>query len=213
MDDEQQQQQQVLFDDDEEAFIDIRNAVEVPVDDENVPMDDDDDDDEKDTNHTNNANTNNDNENDNQQDDDDETDLIPEASIHLLTSHKPNSVYAAAGHYDAKTNTLSLVTGGGDDRAFLHHYPYGNANANRTTIPLSHAHTDSVSCTAINVQYVTEDRKKTPKYVAVGSYDGTIALYDPESGSALGTLDGPTDVEFVSFHPKGGSVSYLLELC
>merc|ERR1719491_72467 len=58
----------------------------------------------------------------------------------------------------------------------------------------------------MNTKYVSKDGTKTPNYLAVGSYDGTIALYDPITGVKIQVLDGPTDVEFLSFHPKGGSV-------
>jgi ribosome assembly protein SQT1 len=47
---------------------------------------------------------------------------------------------------------------------------------------------------------------KTPKYAAVGAYDGAIVVYDPVSGAKIQELEGPSDVEFLCFHPKGGSV-------
>jgi len=98
---------------------------------------------------------------------------------------------------------LSIITGGGDDKAFLHKLAENNSVQ---TIQLSHAHTDSVSSVATNEKFVSSDFSKTPKYLAVGAYDGSIVLYNPDNGEKLKVLDGPTDVEFVSFHPKGGSV-------
>jgi len=131
---------------------------------------------------------------------------------------------------DGVDNDITLVTGGGDDRAFLHCLRPSPSKTNiigevslpsslssstlsvspfsleSDTIPLSHPHTDSVSCVATNAPFVSLDYVKTPKYVAVGSYDGTIALYNPDNGAMIQTLDGPTDVEFLAFHPKGGMV-------
>ena len=51
-----------------------------------------------------------------------------------------------------------------------------------------------------------QDLIKTPKLAAVGGYDGAIVLYDPDTGNKLKELEGPSDVEWLCFHPKGGSV-------
>ena len=96
------------------------------------------------------------------------------------------------------------------------------------TVSLSHPHSDSVSCVCLNSMYVTSDRESSwlPD-------DGSIALYDihdaqglvrhvpADRGVAATTtttrrgggdlaptlvLEGPSDVEFVTFHPKGGTV-------
>ena len=60
--------------------------------------------------------------------------------------------------------------------------------------------------------------------VAVGSYDGSIVLYNADDdnadddttnsntqqlqgiGKLVQVLEGPSDVEFLTFHPKGGTV-------
>jgi ribosome assembly protein SQT1 len=76
------------------------------------------------------------------------------------------------------------------------------------TIPLQHSHTDSVSCAAFNLDCgLTEDLIKTPRLCATGAYDGAIVVYDPDTGNKLKDLEGPSDVEWLCFHPKGGSVS------
>ena len=41
---------------------------------------------------------------------------------------------------------------------------------------------------------------------SVGAFDGSIVIFDPYTGTKLYELDGPTDIEFLSFHPKGGSI-------
>jgi len=50
------------------------------------------------------------------------------------------------------------------------------------------------------------DMAKQPQWLAVGGYDGAIVLYSAETGALQQTLEGPTDVECLAFHPKGGTV-------
>ena len=138
------------------------------------------------------------------------TAAVPDQSIATFKSHA-GPVYAVATHFDAATGTLRIVSGGGDDRAYLHTLTTGGSNGaapQTTTIPLTHPHTDSVSSVAINSAHVLPDAKgKSAQHlVAVGSYDGNLALYDAGTGQLVQLLDGPTDVEFVDFHPKGGTV-------
>ena len=197
------------------AFIDMNTAVEVP-----------------DTTNTNN------NDEMMEEDDDAMVDVAEEktsSSIHSsqqaataaivdqskATFHShTDAIYAIASHYDVSSGTLSIASGGGDDRAYLHRIATssvatadGNneqttSNNTNTTIPLSHPHTDSISCLSFNTPYITSDlsNQTQQNLLAVGSYDGSIILYDASSGSIHSTLEGPTDVEFVSFHPKGGTV-------
>lgn len=180
--------QQIILDEGEESFIQEGEAVEVEVDDDDIPMEDDDEDEAGVT--TNTVPTS--------------TEEVADMSIQKITSHNSASVYAVSSHHDRSTNCLSIISGGGDDKAFLHKLD----NNNRVqTIPLSHVHTDSVSSVATNEKMVSADLNKTPKYLAVGAYDGSVVLYDPDSGEKIKVLDGPSDVEFVAFHPKGGSVS------
>merc|ERR1712183_146306 len=81
----------------------------------------------------------------------------------------------------------------------------GNASS-KIVQPLPNPHTDTVSCVAYNADFVSEDLKKTPLLAAVGSYDGSIIVYDPISLKKQTKLEGPSDVEWISFHPKGGTV-------
>ena len=74
----------------------------------------------------------------------------------------------------------------------------------------THDQTDSVSSVATKTNHSrvsSLDWKKTPKYVAVGVYDGTVVLYHPHTGEKIRMLDGLMDVELIAFHPKVGSVS------
>lgn len=177
--------QQIVLDEGEESFIKEGEAVEVQVDDNDVPMDEEDE------------------EGKDQPGNEESGENVPDLSIQTIASHQSSSVYTVSSHYDQSTNTLKIITGGGDDKAFLHKLDNNNQ---LVSMQLPHNHTDSVSSVATNEKYVSPDLAKTPKYVAVGAYDGSIILYNPENGEKIKTLDGPTDVEFVSFHPKGGSV-------
>ena len=128
------------------AFVNPDEAVEVQVDDD-APMDDDED------------------ENDAAQEEEDMKPEVEDMSVLKIESHN-GPVYAVACHFDGQK--LTVVTGGGDDRAFLHHVQ-GHTPASRL---LEHTHTDSVSTVALNTGYVSEDLTKTPRLAAVGAYDG-----------------------------------------
>jgi len=185
--------QQIDTENEEENFIDLNHAVEVEENDGDVPMDDDEDDDENLAGQGDSEIGGSDTSNA----------VIEDMSIQTILSHKPSPVFTVASYMNKSSNTLSIISGGGDDKAFLHKLDNNNALA---TVALNHQHTDSVSCVATNESLVSGDLKKTPKYIAVGAYDGTIVLYSPDTGEKIQVLDGPTDVEFVAFHPKGGSV-------
>lgn len=178
--------------DDEPVFLNPDDAVEVVVDndgdddDGEFPMDDDDDED---------AINNN----------------TPDMSKLQFTSHTGPVYCVAAAVMDAadNNNKLVVVTGGGDDRAFLHRVDVAVAETSAesssssnssTSMPLVHAHTDSVSAVAFN--FPNADAA-VPKLAAVGGYDGAILLYDAVTGALQKQLEGPTDVEWLSFHKTG----------
>lgn len=187
MDNQNEYDDQLLIDQDgDDNFINPEEAVEVEVDDENVPMEEEEDEEEDDDieDHNNGAET-------------------PDLSLVTIDSHNRNSVYAVTSYYDEASSTLHILTGGGDDRAFLHTLTNdSNFGHNLKSKPLK-SHADSVSCVAFNYNYTLT--ATDTKYMAVGSYDGSIAIYSPD-GAHITNLEGPTDVEFLSFHPKGGSV-------
>mmetsp|Transcript_24575 Transcript_24575/g.37641 ORF Transcript_24575/g.37641 Transcript_24575/m.37641 type:complete len:507 (-) Transcript_24575:39-1559(-) len=189
------------------TFIDLNSAVEVKVDD--APAADDDEDammDDDEMAHNQHATTNN-NAADETTTSNEQPPIIDQSKA-TFTSHT-DAIYAITSHYDTQSNTLYIVSGGGDDRAYLHLMTTSNNNKAQTkTIPLAHPHTDSISCVALNTSYITNDVSGTiqANQIAVGSYDGSIVLYSTTDGTLLHVFEGPTDVEWARFHPKGGTV-------
>ena len=200
----------LLNNNEDDNFINFDEAVEVGMegDDNDVPMEEDDDDDDDDVDGNNMIKEQQGKEEGEEKEEEPMEGLIQDMSICTLTSHQPSSVFTVDSYLDKETNVLNVISGGGDDKAYLHKVQLAQeTTTTSSSTELNHPHTDSVSSVATNESLVTGDLQKTPKYAAVGAYDGTIALYSPESGEKIHVLDGPTDVEFVAFHPKGGSVS------
>lgn len=190
-----------------------QNVVEVPIDDDpdHMPMDEEDEEEGNDDT--------NDNHNDTLLTEDN---AVPDLSLVQLASHT-GPVYAVAAHLsnnNIASNHLVIVSGGGDDKAYLHHVTTTTPTAavSTTTTPtltpttrsqwLEHAHSDSVSCVALNAPFVSStDPHPTPRLVAVGAFDGSLVLYQADTGAKFWTIDaGPSDIEWLCFHPKGGTV-------
>mmetsp|Transcript_13870 Transcript_13870/g.21137 ORF Transcript_13870/g.21137 Transcript_13870/m.21137 type:complete len:453 (+) Transcript_13870:40-1398(+) len=168
------------------AFVSMEDAVEVEIQDDDAPMEDDESVDENEMSDSRLVG--------------DDTNQVEEMATVVLDSHS-DSIYCVASHFDEASKTIYIISGGGDDKSFLH--KIGNETK---TLSLDYEHKDTVSCVALNIPFVSNDLNKTPKYAAVGAYDGAIIIYDPSTGTMVKELEGPSDVEFVSFHPKGGSV-------
>ena len=157
-----------------ETFIDLDHAVEVEENDDDILMDEDDDDGDDD-NDKNDTSSPFDRNEESQNQHRNTTEMIEDMSIQTITNHKPSSVFTVGSYMDKGSSTLTVVTGGGDDKAYLH--KIDTTTNILSSIPLSHPHTDSVSSVAINEALVSSDLTKTPKYVAVGAYDGTMKEY------------------------------------
>merc|ERR1711933_469384 len=95
---------------------------------------------------------------------------VTDMSYTTISSHT-GPVYSVDCDLDStkQQGLAMIVSGGGDDRAYLHTITAGNQTATTTKL-LAHAHTDSVSSVASNVKYVSNDLKKTPRLIAVGAY-------------------------------------------
>jgi len=177
--------------DDVTDFIDMNDAVEIQVDDD-LPMEEDEE------NAMSDKGLNDESGGDNQTEN-----TVADMSNFQLTSHT-DSVYSVASFVE--NGQLTILSGGGDDKAFQYKLSDTNGERSTTVLPLPYTHTDTVSSVAYNIQYVGNDPKKTPRLAAVGSYDGSIIIYDPDTGTQRLKLEGPSDVEWMSFHPKGGTV-------
>jgi WD40 repeat protein len=123
----------------------------------------------------------------------------------------------------SSSSSLLVVSGGGDDRAYLHQLKQDdNSHTTRTTKAstadattttavvvavestlLSHVHSDTVSCVAHNLNCKSTATAVVVPLVAVGGYDGAIVVYDATTLQLLGVLEGPTDVEWLTFHTSG----------
>ena len=170
--------------DDVGEFVDMNDVEEVQVDDENAPMDDDDDDDAVAVAAA-------------------PSEPIVDMSKAQVTTAHTDAVYAVASFLEPADGSLTVVTGGGDDKAFLH--KLGGQGGNQSQM-LSFQHTDTVSSVALNTAFVSDDLSKTPKFAAAAGYDGNICIYNPDTAALLHKLEGPSDVECLAFHNKGGSV-------
>mmetsp|Transcript_27785 Transcript_27785/g.31543 ORF Transcript_27785/g.31543 Transcript_27785/m.31543 type:complete len:502 (+) Transcript_27785:45-1550(+) len=179
--------------DDVADFIDMNDAVEIQVDDD-LPMDVDEDNDlsgsDKESKGVSGGDTQT-------------VDIVADMSKIQLTSHT-DSVYTVAAFFE--NGQLSILSGGGDDQAFQYKISLISDIITKKVESLTNQHTDTVSSVAYNMAYISEDMKKTPRLAAVGSYDGSIIIYDPDTGTQRTKLEGPSDVEWISFHPKGGTV-------
>jgi WD40 repeat protein len=196
-----QEEEELMRDEDDDVdetpeFIRPEDAVEVYVDNDTVPMDEDDDDDDDAESIV-----------PKQQDS-----FVPDMSKCKIDSHT-GPVYAVASSFHGQQqstnnttgNVLSVISGGGDDRAFFHSIRIDNGSSpTYTTIPLEHAHADTVSCVALNLDCNLVET--SPRLAAAGGYDGAIVIYNADTGAKLFNLEGPTDVEWLAFHPKGGTV-------
>lgn len=164
--------------DDTPAFVDMNDVVEVEVDDDAPMMEEDEEMDESEPSNE---------------------EVVVDLSKAKLESHS-DSVYAIGTYME--NEKLTILSGGGDDQAFMHQISSTSSGSQK----LKYNHTDTVSCAAFNTLFVSNDLKKTPRLAAVGSYDGAIVIYDPDTAEQKLKLEGPSDVEWLCFHPKGGSV-------
>jgi ribosome assembly protein SQT1 len=121
---------------------------------------------------------------------------VEDMAQYTFTAHT-DSVYCAALH---PTKQGVVITGGGDDRAFIWSYEPGTegnaATAGSKMLELS-GHTDTVSAVGFNFDGTL---------ALTGSYDGTVRIWSAETGELKLTLEGPEDVEFAEWHSKGNAI-------
>eukprot|EP00943_MAST-04B_sp_MAST-4B-sp1_P006988 g6988.t1 len=117
---------------------------------------------------------------------------VVDISTAKFLEHKAE-VYSVATFKNTETNNKIVLSGGGDDNAYLW-FP----DENNKSIKLQ-GHTDTVSSVAFNAD---------GKLAATGSMDSTVKIWSVEEpGKLIETLEGPgEDIEFISWHPKGNVV-------
>ncbi|KAJ3304261.1 hypothetical protein HDV03_002998 [Kappamyces sp. JEL0829] len=90
-------------------------------------------------------------------------------------------------------NPLVAVSGGGDDKSYLWSLETGDKIADLGV------HSDSCSA----VSFSSDGR-----YIASGGLDGKLHLFDfdGQSVSPVGTLEGPSEISWIQWHPRGNVV-------
>jgi ribosome assembly protein SQT1 len=93
-----------------------------------------------------------------------------------------------------------LSEGGGDDVGYIWRYdPLAESSetASIQSYLMLSGHTDTVTNVGFNFDGTL---------AFTGSYDGTIRIYNVGSGEMIQVLEGPEDVEWASWHPKGNAI-------
>ncbi|KJE89409.1 hypothetical protein CAOG_00883 [Capsaspora owczarzaki ATCC 30864] len=85
-------------------------------------------------------------------------------------------------------NPTMIGTGGGDDVAYLW------SRSDGSVIHKFVGHTDSVASVGFNFDGT---------YFATGGLDGSVKVWNTVTGALVVELDGPDEVEWLSWHPKG----------
>eukprot|EP00615_Pteridomonas_danica_P002264 CAMPEP_0114360372 /NCGR_PEP_ID=MMETSP0101-20121206/23813_1 /TAXON_ID=38822 ORGANISM="Pteridomonas danica, Strain PT" /NCGR_SAMPLE_ID=MMETSP0101 /ASSEMBLY_ACC=CAM_ASM_000211 /LENGTH=511 /DNA_ID=CAMNT_0001504573 /DNA_START=1 /DNA_END=1536 /DNA_ORIENTATION=- len=143
--------------------------------------------------------------NDLNMDDDQE---VEDMSVATLEGHL-DSVYAVASHR-CSNDKIRILSGGGDDVAKLWEVDVSTnttgadgsgtsaGGSNITTIPREIAtlngHTDSVASVAFSID---------GNLCATGGLDGLVKVWDSVDGTLKRTLEGPSDIEWLTWHTKG----------
>jgi len=127
-----------------------------------------------------------------------------------------DSVYAVAAHRALGSSKVKVVTGGGDDVGTLWHVsvekptpeqaaamagsgaegglPVQPVSASSVAVATLGGHTDSVGAVSFSSDGLL---------CATGGLDGLVKVWDTETGSLKRTLEGPSDVEWLTWHSKG----------
>lgn len=142
-------------------------------------------------------------------------DIVEDMSIFRLEKVHTDSLFSvdAIPITLGAEKALAIASGGGDDRAYLTFV--SSSDQSSKVMRCAHDHTDSVSCVSFNRSGEVSD--SSGLMLAVGSFDGTVQLYDVQKAAvdAMNNvdivskgrqLDGPSDIEWIAWHPKGGTV-------
>jgi len=140
-----------------------------------------------------------------------EMEVEPEDTAALTLTLHSDSVYAVAV---CKARPDLVLTGGGDDHAFLIKLAYipslppppsappEGASTSSGTWAIESAqelggHTDSVTAVGFSVD---------GQMAATGSYDGTVKIWDTSTAQLMHTLEGPMEIDWLCWHSKGNAL-------
>lgn len=123
--------------------------------------------------------------------------LAVDLSQGSFNGHGRESVYCVSIH---PQHPNMVVTGGGDDCAYIWTYEKDLVEGTKSLITVVHAlkgHTDTVTTVGFNYDGTL---------ALTGSYDGTIRIWNVETGNLNMTLDGPEDIDWAEWHNKGNAI-------
>lgn len=146
-----------------------------------------------------------------EEDDNEDIDIEDESNINATNQdlsydsfqNHTDSVYCVAIH---PTNPGVVITGGGDDTAYIWNYKRNNIDSNNTEIINNEnkqnsikleGHTDTVTSVGFNFN---------GNLALTGGYDGLIKIWNVNTGELVQTLEGPEDIEWAQWHMKGNAV-------
>eukprot|EP00605_Chrysophyceae_sp_TOSAG23-4_P000917 GSChrysophyteH1.ASY1.ANO1.1015.1 assembled CDS len=118
---------------------------------------------------------------------------------HAVMNLHTDAVYVSAIH---PTRPEVVVTGGGDDKAYL--WTFDTATEGYTTtesrvltsVELG-GHSDTVTAVGFNFDGTI---------ILTASYDGTVRTWDAATGELKLVMDGPEDIEWAQWHSKGNAI-------
>ena len=134
-------------------------------------------------------------------DDNNVNNSIPDLSHYSFENHK-DSVYCVAIH---PTIPGIVITGGGDDVAYIWNYHKSITDSNIETVNNGstsssiklEGHIDTVTCVGFNFN---------GNLALTGGYDGFVKIWKVDTGELVQTLEGPEDIEWAQWHMKGNAI-------
>jgi WD40 repeat protein len=128
---------------------------------------------------------------------------VVDMSLFQFKGHS-DSVYSIAIH---PINPNIVITGGGDDMAYIWKYSFACESADMTDTLLEPAaskncfelsgHTDTVTTVGFN---------HDGTLALTGGYDGKVRVWNVETGSLVVVLEGPGDIEWAEWHSVGNAI-------
>ena len=96
-----------------------------------------------------------------------------------------------------------VISGGGDDKAFIWQFPVSsdlvesNEQVGVSNCIALEGHTDTVTSVGFNFDATL---------ALTASYDGTVRIWNVDTGELIHILDGPEEIEWACWHSKGNAV-------